>query len=292
MFVGRNGDFGSTEGKPMSFSEVEIGRVKEYWDRRPCNIRHSTQPVGSREYFDEVEARKYLVEPHIPVFAEFEKWRGKRVLEIGCGIGTDTVNFARHGARVTSVDLSEKSLELAQQRAAVYGVQEQVQFYRGNAEELNSFMPVETYDLIYSFGVIHHTPHPERVLEQLRSYARAGTTVKIMVYHRRSWKVLWILLSEGRGQFWKLADLVAKNSEAQTGCPITYTYSRREGRELLERHGFSVRSTAVDHIFPYRIQDYVQYRYVTEFYFRWMPAGLFRALERRLGWHLCITAEA
>jgi 2-polyprenyl-3-methyl-5-hydroxy-6-metoxy-1,4-benzoquinol methylase len=276
----------------MSFSEVEIGRVREYWDQRPCNIRHSTQPVGSREYFDEVEARKYLVEPHIPVFAEFEKWRGKRVLEIGCGIGTDTVNFARHGARVTSVDLSEKSLELAQQRAAVYGVQEQVQFYRGNAEELNSFMPVETYDLIYSFGVIHHTPHPERVLEQLRSYAQAGTTVKIMVYHRRSWKVLWILLSEGRGQFWKLADLVAKNSEAQTGCPITYTYSRREGRELLERHGFSVRSAAVDHIFPYRIQDYVQYRYVAEFYFRWMPAGLFRALERRLGWHLCITAEA
>jgi hypothetical protein len=100
------------------------------------------------------------------------------------------------------------------------------------------------------------------------------------------------LLGEGRGQFWKLNDLVAKNSEAQTGCPITYTYSRREGRELLERHGFSVRNAAVDHIFPYRIQDYVQYRYVREFYFRWMPPAVFHALEKRLGWHLCLTAEA
>jgi 2-polyprenyl-3-methyl-5-hydroxy-6-metoxy-1,4-benzoquinol methylase len=276
----------------MSFTEVEIARVKEYWDRRPCNIRHSTQPVGSREYFNEVEARKYLVEPHIPGFAEFEKWRGKKVLEIGCGIGTDTINFARHGARVTSVDLSEKSLELARQRTAVYGVQDQVQFYRGNAEELSGLVPVEAYDLIYSFGVIHHTPHPERVLEQVRRYARPGTTVKIMVYHRRSWKVLGILLGEGKGQFWKLNDLVAKNSEAQTGCPITYTYSRREGRELLERHGFAVRSVDVEHIFPYRIADYVQYRYVREAYFRWMPPGVFHGLERRLGWHLCLTAEA
>src|SRR6202162_3890893 len=165
---------------PASFQDIPITKVRDYWNSRPCNIAHSPQPVGTREYFDEVEARKYLVEPHTPGFAEVEKWRGKKVLEIGCGIGTDTVNFARHGARLTSVDLSEKSLELAHQRARVYGVQDQVQFYRGNAEELSSFVPIEPYDLIYSFGVIHHTPHPERVLEQLRQYARSGTTVKIM----------------------------------------------------------------------------------------------------------------
>jgi 2-polyprenyl-3-methyl-5-hydroxy-6-metoxy-1,4-benzoquinol methylase len=275
----------------MSFAEVEIRRVRDYWNERPCNIRHSTQPVGSREYFDEVEARKYFVEPHIPGFAEFERWRGKKVLEIGCGIGTDTINFARHGAEVTSVDVSEKSLEIAQQRVKVYGLEKQVRFFSGNAEELTSFVPVEAYDLIYSFGVIHHTPHPERVLEQLRQYAKPGTAVKVMVYHRRSHKVLWILLSEGKGAFWKLDDLVARNSEAQTGCPVTYSYSRREGRELLERHGFRVHHVQVEHIFPYRIADYVQYRYVKKFYFRWMPHPIFRALERRFGWHLLITSE-
>src|SRR5689334_23202498 len=279
--------------KPAAtFEETPITKVSDYWNARPCNIRHSTKPVGTREYFDEVEARKYMVEPHIPGFAEFERWRGKKVLEIGCGIGTDTINFARAGAHVTTVDLSEKSMELARQRAAVFGLEDRIQFCPGNAEQLNSFVPVEPYDLIYSFGVIHHTPHPAAVLEQLRQYARPGTTIKIMVYHRRSYKVGWILLTEGKGQFWKLSKLVAKNSEAQTGCPVTYTYTRREGRELLESHGFRVRRVEVEHIFPYRISDYVQYRYVREPYFRWMPRPFFRSLEHRFGWHLLLTAEA
>jgi 2-polyprenyl-3-methyl-5-hydroxy-6-metoxy-1,4-benzoquinol methylase len=273
------------------FEQVEIGRVREYWDQRPCNVRHSTQPVGTKRYFDEVEARKYFVEAHIPGFAEFERWRGKKVLEIGCGIGTDTINFARHGAQVTCVDLSERSLEIARQRAVVYGVEDQVQFYRGNAEELSTFLPVNTYDLIYSFGVVHHTPHPERVMEQLRRYASPGTKVKIMVYHRRSWKVAWILATEGKGQFWKLRELVARNSEAQTGCPITYIYTRRQGRELLRSGGFRATRVEVDHIFPYRIRDYVEYRYVTEWYFRWMPGRLFHGVERVLGWHLCLDGE-
>jgi 2-polyprenyl-3-methyl-5-hydroxy-6-metoxy-1,4-benzoquinol methylase len=282
----------------MSFVDVQIDRVKDYWNARPCNIRHSTQPVGTREYFDEVEARKYLVEPHIPAFADFARWRDKKVLEIGCGIGTDTINFARHGAQVTTVDLSDKSMALARQRAQVFGLQDRIRFCPGNAEELSAFVPVEPYDLIYSFGVIHHTPHPNAVLEQLRQYTHprtnsaAATTLKIMVYYKWSWKVGWIIATEGRGQFWKLDSLVAKSSEAQTGCPITYTYSRASGKALLERHGFKVTGVAVDHIFPYRISDYVHYRYIREPYFAWMPLPMFRALERRLGWHLLLTATA
>ena len=276
----------------MNFADVEIARVRDYWNARPCNIRHSTAPVGTKEYFDQVEARKYFVEYHIPGFAEFARWRGRKVLEIGCGIGTDTINFARAGAQVTTVDLSEQSMELARQRAKVFGLEERIRFCPGNAEQLSAFVPPETFDLIYSFGVIHHTPHPDAVLEQLRRYAGPGTTVKIMVYHRRSWKVARILATEGRGQFWKLQDVVAKNSEAQTGCPVTYTYTRSEGRRLLERHGFHVTDVRVEHIFPYRITDYVKYQYVKEWYFRGMPRPLFRLLERRFGWHLLLTAEA
>jgi len=276
----------------MSFADIEISRVRDYWNSRPCNIWHSTAPIGTSEYFDQVEARKYFVEYHIPAFAEFPRWQGKKVLEIGCGIGTDTINFARAGAHVTTVDLSEKSMELARKRAAVFGLEDRIRFCSGNAEQLSSFVPVEPYDLIYSFGVIHHTPHPGAVLDQLRQYARPGTTVKIMVYHRRSYKVGSILLTECKGRFWKLPELVARNSEAQTGCPVTYTYTRREGRELMEAHGFRVRKTEVEHIFPYVIPDYVKYQYLKHWYFRWMPRPIFRALERRFGWHLLLTGEA
>jgi 2-polyprenyl-3-methyl-5-hydroxy-6-metoxy-1,4-benzoquinol methylase len=275
----------------VTFQEVPIDQVREYWDRRPCNIRHSTKPPGSREYFDEVEKRKYLVEPHIPRFAEFPRWQNKRVLEIGCGIGTDTINFARNGASVTAVDLSEKSLEMARKHAEIFGLADRIRFFHGSAEQLEQVVPPETFDLIYSFGVIHHTPHPERVLEQLGSYSRPGTTVKFMVYNRHSWKVFWILLTYGKCQFWWLKELIARYSEAETGCPVTYSYSPRELRELMERHGFRVKQVQIEHIFPYRIRDYVQYRYIREWYFRWMPEPLFHILERMLGWHLCVTAE-
>ncbi len=274
------------------FESVPIEEVRSFWDRRPCNIRHSPKPLGTKAYFDEVEARKYLVEPHIPCFAEFERWRGKRVLELGCGIGTDTISFARAGARVTAVDLSPESLKVARWRAETFGLADRIRFYQADGEELSKHVPVEPYDLVYSFGVAHHTPHPDRAVAELRRYLKPGGVAKIMVYHRFSWKVLWILVGSGKGQFWRLSQLVAAYSEAQTGCPVTYVYGRAEARRLLEPRGFRVTDIRVDHIFPYRIPDYLQYRYVREWYFRWMPAVLFRAFERRFGWHLCITAEA
>jgi 2-polyprenyl-3-methyl-5-hydroxy-6-metoxy-1,4-benzoquinol methylase len=276
----------------QSPTDKSISAVQRYWDVRPCNIRHSRKPVGSKEYFDEVEARKYFVEPHIPAFADFERWQGKRVLEVGCGIGTDSTNFARAGAELTAVELSSESLRIAEQRADVMGVADRIKFVQANAEELTSALDEEPYDLVYSFGVVHHTPHPERALAEMRALTAPGGTLKLMVYHRRSWKVFWIVAAEGRGRFWKTDELVAEYSEAETGCPVTYSYTRNAGRELVERSGFRVQEVSVDHVFPYRIRDYVEYRYVKEPYFRWMPEPLFRAFERRFGWHLLVTAEA
>jgi SAM-dependent methyltransferase len=270
-----------------TFDQVGIDRVGTYWDSRPCNLRHSPKPLGSPAYFAEVEARKYLVEPHIPAFADFARWRGKKVLEIGCGLGTDTINFARAGARVTAVDLSEASLTLARRRAELSGLD--ITFRQGNAEELTAFVPLEPYDLVYSFGVIHHTPHPRRVIEEIRSYMHRDSLLKLMVYHRHSWKVFWILMNYGQGAFWNLEELVARHSEAQTGCPITYTYTRNSIQELLT--GFEIVSTEVDHIFPYKIEDYVRYRYALVWYFRHLPRPWFRWLESNFGWHLCVTAK-
>ena len=274
----------------VDFAKVPVEDVRDYWNRRPCNIRHSPRPVGSKEYFDEVEARKYFVEPHIPGFADFARWAGKKVLEIGCGIGTDTINFARAGAHVTVAELSDESLKVAEQRATVFDLDDRIDFYRGNAEELTSFVPVQRHDLVYSFGVIHHSPHPEQILEQATNYLEPGGTLKVMVYNRRSWKVLWMVIKYGKGDFRKARKLIAEHSEAQFGSPVTYAYSKDELREVLGRHGFRVTDMFVDHIFPWRIPDYVQYRYVKVWYFRWIPESAFRRLERLLGWHLCATA--
>ena len=275
-----------------TLGETSLDRVREYWNRRPCNLRHSPAPVGTREYFEQVEARKYFVEAHIPGFAQFDRWAGKRVLEVGCGLGTDTLNFARAGAQVTAVDLSSASLALARKRAEIFGLQDRITFIEANAERLSEFVEPAQYDLVYSFGVIHHTPQPERALDQIRRFFTGPqTTLKMMVYYRWSWKVFAIVLQEAHGAFWRLDEVVARNSEAQTGCPVTYTYTKKSLREWLERTGFAVEDMFVDHIFPYRVADYVQYRYVKSFPFNMLPNAVMRGLERRLGWHLCVTAH-
>lgn len=269
-----------------------IQSVEQYWNDRPCNIRHSSSKIGTQKYFDEVEERKYFVEPHIPKFAEFDRWKGKNVLEIGCGIGTDTINFARAGAKVTAVDLSSKSLEIASQRAEVYNLSNQISFFRANAEDLSSFIEPKGYDLVYSFGVLHHTPNPQKAIEQIRdNFVKPGTTFKLMMYHRYASKVAWILLKEGKGRIWKLNELIAKYSEAQTGCPVTYTYSKKSLINLLGT-SFHTEDVFVNHIFPYKISDYVQYQYNKSWYFKIIPSKIFRALEKRFGWHICITSTA
>jgi 2-polyprenyl-3-methyl-5-hydroxy-6-metoxy-1,4-benzoquinol methylase len=145
--------------------------VASYWNRRPCNIRHSTKEIGTREYFDEVEERKYFVEPHIPGFAQFKRWRDKRVLEVGCGIGTDAVNFARAGADYWAIDVSDASLALARRRFDIFGLDGNLQAY--DAEKLADVVPALSFDLVYSFGVIHHTPRPDAVIRNIRKVIKS-----------------------------------------------------------------------------------------------------------------------
>jgi ubiquinone/menaquinone biosynthesis C-methylase UbiE len=252
-----------------------IDQVKDFWNARPCNVRHSDKPLGTREYFDEVEKKKFTAEPHIPTFCEFDRWHGKRVLEIGSGIGTMAINFARAGADYTGVELSEESLELTRQRFQVYDYPGR--FFQGNAEELTNFVPIQKYDLVFTWGVIHHSPNPGAILQQAQHYMKSGTTLKVMVYAANSWKNY--MIEAGHDQ-----------PEAQYGCPVAYTYTENQLMSMIGP-GFRIVSVDQDHIFPFQVEPYKAGQYKKQPWFEHMPAEIFRALERRLGWHLMITAE-
>ncbi len=258
----------------MSTSPATIEDVRTYWDRQPCNIRHGRAPVGTREYFDQVEQRKYFVEPHIPPFADFPRWKGKKVLEIGCGIGTDSINFARAGADLTVLELSGETLAICKKRFEVFGVR--ARFLTGSVEELSSIVPVERYDLIYAFGVIHHTPNPRRGVEEIMKYMGPGSELRLMLYAKLSWKNLLIAIER-------------MQPEAQADCPIVFTYTGAGIRRLLR--GLEVVSIRKEHLFPWSIPYYIRHDYRKVWYLAWMPGPVFRLCERLAGWHLLVTAR-
>jgi len=270
------------------FADVPIDTVRSFWNARPCNIRHSPKTVGTHEYFDEVERRKYFVEAHIPGFAEFARWSGKRVLEIGCGIGTDTLNFARAGGRVTAVELSDASADLARQRLQVYGLSDRVTIHVGNAEELPDILSPQTFDLVYSFGVIHHSPRPDRIIAHVRKFMTPASELRLMVYARISYKLFWIMRQEGIWDMSRIDELIARNSEAQTGCPVTYTYTDESIRTLLA--GFDVLDVRKAHIFTWDVDAYRRYEYVKASEWADVTEAELAVLERELGWHLLVRA--
>ena len=253
---------------------ITIDNVKRFWDKRPCNIRHSKKEVGTLEYFEDVSKKKFFVEPHIKSFTNFSSWKNKKVIEIGCGIGTAGIEFAKAGADYTGVELSNESLALTKQRFDIYS--KAAKFYSGNAEELSTFVPVETYDLIYSFGVIHHSPSPEKIISEIKKYMNNKSILKIMLYAKNSWKNY--MIEAGFDQ-----------PEAQTGCPIANVYSTEQVKQLLM--DYEIISIKQDHIFPYKIKEYKNDIYIKQPWFESMSADMFKALESKLGWHLLITAK-
>ncbi len=253
---------------------ITIEEVKKFWNDRPCNIKHSSKELGTMEYFDEVELKKFRAEPHILKFTEFPQWKNKKVLEVGCGLGTVGINFALNSADYTGVELSKESLEIAKKRFEVYN--QSGKFYLGNAEELSSFVHIETYDLIYSFGVIHHSPHPEKIVSEIKKYMNENSVLKIMLYAKDSWKNYMI-------------DAGLDQPEAQYDCPIANTYTKQDVVELL--NGYEVLSIEQDHIFPYQIESYKKGKYIKQPWFDVMPTAMFETLEKNLGWHLLITAK-
>ena len=250
-------------------------RIKEYWDRQPCNVKHSQAPVGSVEYFDEVTAKRYRAEPHILDFAGFHLWRGKRVLEIGCGIGTDAEQFARHGAEYTGIDISEASLHLSRERFRVYELTGE--FRQGSVTDLAFIKSLGQFDLVYSYGVLHHSPGMSDHLAHISKVMHPGSELRFMVYAKNSWK--YAMIQKGLDQF-----------EAQSECPYAEAFTREEIANLLAPC-YNVERIRQDHCFMYNVPAYKEGRFELEPWFAAMPEAMRAAVREYLGWHLLVKAR-
>lgn len=270
-----------------------IEDVYKYWNDRPCNIRHSSAPQDSVQFFDEVAAKKYRIEDHKLAFLGLDNWQEggpqKRVLELGCGLGTDAVQFAKAGAHVTCVDLTDAAITLCKRNFELHGLSGE--FYVGSCERLDDFLPAGAqYDLIYSFGVIHHTPNPAAVFASAAKFLKADGELRCMLYSRFSYKLFWLMDLYGDRSFAGADTLVQRYSEAQEGCPVTHTYTFDEVRDLVSPH-FCIDSIWKDHIFCWQIEPYKRGEFVPEAPFVGISAEYFTKMKKELGWHTMFIAR-
>ena len=245
--------------------------VRRFWDKVPCGTRDVRFPEGTKDYFQEIERDRDAKEPFIADCARFKEQRGKRVLEVGFGAGTDFVRFARAGAILSGIDLTEHGARLVRARLALEGLSADIRV--GDAENL----PFEdgTFDFVYSWGVIHHTEDTARAAREIARVVKPGGRVCVMVYHRYSLVALqcWILNALLRGRPWRTPSDVIFHHIESLG---TKAYSIAEAKGLFPTLS-SVVVTAV--LTPYDMRMTRN---------RYLPDWMKRFIPNRLGWFLIV----
>jgi len=295
--------------KTVTNSELKA-RVRAFWQAHPCGTKFSDAEVGTREFFDRVEAHRYAKEWHIPDAADFAATKRLRVLEIGCGLGTDGLQFARAGADYTGVDLTEAAIDLARKNFEQRGLQGE--FKVADAENLD--FADSSFDLVYSHGVLHHTLDIGRAVSEIHRVLKPEGRAIVMLYHRDSYnyRVGIRILRRAGSRLLKSesgiklvhrmtgepidslrehtrivkastngylsSDEFLSQSTDGAGNPLARVYSRREARQLFK--GFR----------EIKLRAYFLNKRFVPVIGSLLPRTIESALATRWGWHLWIYA--
>jgi len=203
---------------------LDTERVKSYWERRPCGMVDDLE-LGSEAYFRRIEEHRYTTERMIRDVAELERWSGMSSLEVGVGQGTDLVQFARAGAQAAGVDLTEAGIALARQRLA----QERLDGDLRVADAVELPFADSSFDLVYSWGVLHHMPDPGLALEEIHRVLKPGGEIRLMLYSRHSWVALMLWLRHGAFRGKSAREVIASHMES----PGTKAYTTQEIVDML-----------------------------------------------------------
>ncbi len=253
--------------------------VRQFWDADPCGSRYLEQ----RQDFEAHARMRYALEPYIADFADFKAAQGRKVLEIGVGMGADYLEWLKAGANATGVDLSPGSLEKARLRCELAGYKTDLQV----ADAENLPFPDNSFDVVYSYGVLHHSPDTPRCIREAWRVLKPGGQARIMLYHHPSLTglMLWLRYGILRGKS------LRQSAYDRLESPGTKTYTREEALSLMQgfrdisaRLVFSPGDLLL-HQPSARFQSAL-YRVVWKLYPRW----LVKRLARRWGLFLLLTA--
>jgi len=247
-------------------AESLLGRVQTYWNERIHDLQMTEHAPGTAEFFSDLDEYRFDKLRYLPNVVDFDGYAGKKLLEVGCGIGTDLVRFAKGGAEVTGVDLSETALELAENNARHANVTMRLEL--ANGED----MPIadDAFDVVYGHGVLQYTAEPQKMVAECRRVLRTDGVAIFMVYNRISWL----------NGLSKLMHVELEHEDA----PVLKKYSIAEYRALLSE--FSDVRIAPER-FPVKSRLHRGWK---GFAFNNLFVGTFNTLPRSwirpLGWHL------
>ena len=284
-------------------------RVRAFWQENPCGTKFADAPPGSRRFYELVEEHRYKKEWHIPAAAGFAQTKDLAVLEVGCGLGTDGAQFAKAGAKYTGIDLTDAAVDLAKRRFELFDLPGT--FRVADAERLD--FPDNSFDFVYSHGVLHHTPDTTAAVREIHRVLRPGGKAVIMLYHRDSYnyrvnismlrrtgvqllrwnagvKLVHFLTGEPedslreharqlqtKSEYLNSEEFLSRNTDG-AGNPLARVYSRNQARELFKDFAYV------------ELRTYFLNK-------RWLPVlgpllphSVESQMAARWGWHLWIYA--
>jgi SAM-dependent methyltransferase len=283
-------------------------RVRAYWNDNPCDSELSDREWLSREYFLDVERQRYELQPHILEVISRIDWRGKRVLEVGAGLGTDARNLIGRGANYTGINVDRGSTEAASQALRVFSLPGAV--LERNATSLD--FPNDTFDVVYSFGVLQHIPEARKAVAEIHRVLKPGGELLAMVYNRTSINYLVEIMFLRKLGLRLLSVPGALTPLQWMGFPRDklerHRDLHRQNKRMTDEEWLSRNTNGPD--YPYcRVYDAKEAAELfaafgverNEAYFfdhrhwgvlgRLVPAGMRRALGRRWGWHRIVHAR-
>ena len=243
-----------------------IADVRDYWDRHIHDLEITSHPVGSAGFFADLDQYHFEKLHHLLRLVDFNGYAGRRVLEVGCGAGTDLARFAKGGAIASGVDLSSSAIALARRNFEQQGLHADLREANGEALPF----PADSFDLVYAHGVVQYTSSPEALVNECRRVLKPGGEAIFQVYNRVSWL--------------NALSKVMKVPLEHDDAPVLLKYSAGEFRTLLA--GFrDVR--IVEERFPVKSRLHGGWKGLL---FNRFFVGTFNALPRplvrRFGWHL------